>query len=72
MWVLNVLNIEQAYAEIKSAGLETLEDNVGVFLPFREHGIKYSTVRGPYEEKIESTKFPAHESHTIGSVSLVS
>ena len=50
---LNVLNIEQAYAEIKSAGLEILEDNAPVFLPFWEHGVKYFTVRGPDGEKIE-------------------
>ena len=50
---LNVLDIEQAYAEIKSAGLEILEDNAPVFLPFWEHGVKYFTVRGPDGEKIE-------------------
>jgi lactoylglutathione lyase len=50
---LNVLDIEQAYAEIKSAGLEILEDNAPVYLPFWEHGVKYFTVRGPDGEKIE-------------------
>ena len=50
---LNVLDIEQAYAEIKAAGLEILEDNAPVFLPFWEHGVKYFTVRGPDGEKIE-------------------
>ena len=50
---LNVLDIEKAYAEIKSAGLEILEDNAPVFLPFWEHGVKYFTVRGPDGEKVE-------------------
>lgn len=50
---LNVLDIEKAYAEIKSAGLEILEDNAPVYLPFWEHGVKYFTVRGPDGEKIE-------------------
>ena len=50
---LNVLDIEQAYLEIKAAGLEILEDNAPVYLPFWEHGVKYFTVRGPDGEKIE-------------------
>ena len=50
---LNVLDIEQAYAEIKAAGLEILEENAPVYLPFWEHGVKYFTVRGPDGEKIE-------------------
>jgi catechol 2,3-dioxygenase-like lactoylglutathione lyase family enzyme len=50
---LNVLDIEQAYAEIKAAGMEILEDNAPVFLPFWEHGVKYFTVRGPDGEKVE-------------------
>jgi catechol 2,3-dioxygenase-like lactoylglutathione lyase family enzyme len=50
---LNVLDIEQAYLEIKSAGLEILEDNAPVYLSFWEHGVKYFTVRGPDGEKIE-------------------
>jgi catechol 2,3-dioxygenase-like lactoylglutathione lyase family enzyme len=50
---LNVLDIEQAYLEIKATGLEILEDNAPVFLPFWEFGVKYFTVRGPDGEKIE-------------------
>jgi lactoylglutathione lyase len=50
---LNVLDIEKAYTEIKSAGLEILEENAPVFLPFWEHGVKYFTVRGPDGEKVE-------------------
>jgi catechol 2,3-dioxygenase-like lactoylglutathione lyase family enzyme len=50
---LNVTDIVQAYAEITAAGLEVLEDNAPVYLPFWEHGVKYFTVRGPDGEKIE-------------------
>jgi lactoylglutathione lyase len=50
---LNVLDIEQAYTEIKALGLEILEDNAPVYLPFWEHGVRYFTVRGPDGEKIE-------------------
>jgi len=50
---LNVLDIEQAYTEIKAAGLEVLEDNAPVYLPFWDHGVGYFTVRGPDGEKVE-------------------
>ena len=50
---LNVLDIEQAHAEIKAAGMEILEDNAPVYLPFWKNGVKYFTVRGPDGEKIE-------------------
>lgn len=50
---LNVLDIEQAYAEIKAAGIEILEDNAPVYLPFWKNGVKYFTVRGPDGEKVE-------------------
>jgi lactoylglutathione lyase len=50
---LNVLDIEKAYTEIKALGMEILEDNAPVYLPFWEHGVRYFTVRGPDGEKIE-------------------
>ena len=50
---LNVLDIDKAYTEIKAAGLEILEENAPMFLPFWVHGVKYFTVRGPDGEKIE-------------------
>jgi lactoylglutathione lyase len=50
---LNVLNIDQACAEIKAAGLEVLEADAPVFLPFWAHGVKFFTVRGPDGEKVE-------------------
>jgi catechol 2,3-dioxygenase-like lactoylglutathione lyase family enzyme len=50
---LNVLDIEQAYADIKAAGIEILEDDAPVYLPFWKNGVKYFTVRGPDGEKVE-------------------
>lgn len=50
---LNVLDIDKAYAEIKAAGIEILEDNAPVYLPFWKNGVKYFTVRGPDGEKVE-------------------
>jgi len=50
---LNVLDIDKAYAEIKVAGLQILEDNAPVYLPFWKNGVKYFTVRGPDGEKVE-------------------
>jgi lactoylglutathione lyase len=50
---LNVLDIEQAYADIKTAGFEVLEDDAPVYLPFWKNGVKYFTVRGPDGEKVE-------------------
>jgi len=50
---LDVLNIEQAYSEICAAGLEVLEENAPVFLPFWDQGVKFFTIRGPDGEKVE-------------------
>ncbi len=50
---MNVLDIDSAYAEIKRAGLEVIESNAPVFLPFWEDGVSFFTIRGPDGEKIE-------------------
>lgn len=50
---LNVLDIDQAYAEISAAGFEILEKDAPVFLPFWANGVKYFTIRGPDGEKLE-------------------
>jgi catechol 2,3-dioxygenase-like lactoylglutathione lyase family enzyme len=50
---LNVIDIEQAYAEIRAAGLEVVEAEAPLFLPFWSHGVRYFTVRGPDGEKVE-------------------
>jgi lactoylglutathione lyase len=50
---LDVMDIEQAYQEIRTAGLEILEEPAPVFLPFWEKGVKFFTIRGPDGEKVE-------------------
>ena len=50
---LDVIDIEQAYNEIRTAGLEILETDAPVFLPFWDHGVKFFTIRGPDGEKVE-------------------
>ena len=50
---LDVMDIEQAYTEICAAGLEILEEDAPVFLPFWDQGVKYFTIRGPDGEKVE-------------------
>jgi lactoylglutathione lyase len=50
---LDVMDIEQAYTEICAAGLEVLEEDAPVFLPFWDHGVKFFTIRGPDGEKVE-------------------
>jgi len=50
---LDVKDIDQALKEIRTAGLDVLEENAPVFLPFWDLGVKYFTVRGPDGEKIE-------------------
>jgi lactoylglutathione lyase len=46
-------HIEQAYYEIRATGLEILEADAPVFLPFWDKGVKFFTIRGPDGEKIE-------------------
>jgi lactoylglutathione lyase len=50
---LDVVDIERAYVEIRAAGLEILEENAPVFLPFWDHGVRFFTIRGPDGEKVE-------------------
>lgn len=50
---LDVMDIEQAYLEIRAAGLEVLEAEAPVFLPFWKHGVRFFTIRGPDGEKVE-------------------
>jgi catechol 2,3-dioxygenase-like lactoylglutathione lyase family enzyme len=50
---LNVIDIEQAYADVVAAGMKILERDAPVFLPFWTHGVKYFTVCGPDGEKLE-------------------
>ncbi len=50
---LDVMDIEQAFSEICAAGLEVLEKDAPVFLPFWEKGVRFFTIRGPDGEKVE-------------------
>jgi catechol 2,3-dioxygenase-like lactoylglutathione lyase family enzyme len=52
-FAMNVIDIDKAYDEIKNVGLDILEENAPVFLPFWQKGVKFFTVRGPDGEKIE-------------------
>jgi lactoylglutathione lyase len=49
---LDVTDINQAFDELKAAGITPLEDEP-VELPFWENGVKYFFVRGPDGEKFE-------------------
>ena len=49
---LNVLDADKAYAELKDAGFDILEDGP-VSLPIFENGVKYFMIRGPMGEKVE-------------------
>ena len=48
----DVTDIEQAFAEVQAAGLDTIEP-APVWLPFFEWGVRYFAIRGPSGEKIE-------------------
>lgn len=50
---LDVVDIELAYQEIRAAGLEILEQDAPVFLPFWDQGVRFFTIRGPDGEKVE-------------------
>jgi lactoylglutathione lyase len=49
---LDVLDVYRAFDEVRAMGLETLED-VPVFLPFWDKGVRYFNVRGPDGERVE-------------------
>jgi len=49
---LNVEEIDNLYKIINSKGLKILEDNINE-LPFFKNGVRYFTVEGPNNEKIE-------------------
>ena len=48
----NVDNVDKAYAELKAAGIDLVED-APVPLPLFEKGVKYFMIRGPDGEKVE-------------------
>lgn len=48
----DVINIDEAFSELKDAGFETIEDKP-IFLNFWDKGCKYFAIRGPNGEKLE-------------------
>lgn len=49
---LDVKNIEKLFELVKENHFHLLDDNVN-FLPFWDNGVKFFTILGPNEEKIE-------------------
>ncbi|WP_455672625.1 VOC family protein [Phocaeicola sp.] len=49
---LDVKNIDEIFEEVRAAGYRMMNDTVQS-LPFWEHGVKFFTIAGPNEEKIE-------------------
>jgi lactoylglutathione lyase len=49
----SVDDIDQAFAELKAAGMEIIEENAPMRLEFWERGCKFFTIRGPDGEKLE-------------------
>ncbi|PIE31179.1 glyoxalase/bleomycin resistance/extradiol dioxygenase family protein [candidate division KSB3 bacterium] len=50
---LHVADVEQAYKDVKAAGLTPLEDAPVFLNTLYERGVKYFNVRGPNGEKVE-------------------
>lgn len=49
---IDVADIEAAYAEVTGMGYEAIQGSVQ-FLPFWERGVKFFTIYGPNQEKVE-------------------
>lgn len=53
---IDVKDIEQVYKDICSKDMNTLQDEIH-FLPFWDNGVRFFTIKGPNEEKIEFSQF---------------
>lgn len=53
---IDVKDIEAVYREVCEIGLNTCGDEIH-FLPFWEHGVRFFTIQGPNEEKVEFSQF---------------
>lgn len=53
---IDVKNIEETYREVCAMDLNTMQDEIH-FLPFWEHGVRFFTIKGPNEEKVEFSQF---------------
>ncbi len=49
---IDVKDIERAYELVNKEGLNTTKDQIH-FLPFWEKGVKFFTIEGPNNEKVE-------------------
>lgn len=53
---IDVNDVEQVYKEICNMELNTLQGEIH-FLPFWENGVRFFTIKGPNEERIEFSQF---------------
>ena len=53
---IDVTDIEQVYKEICDKNMNTLQDEIH-FLLFWDNGVRFFTIKGPNEEKIEFSQF---------------
>lgn len=53
---IDVTDIEQVYKEICDKNMNTLQDEIH-FLPFWDNGVRFFTIKGPNEEKIDFSQF---------------
>ena len=53
---IDVTDIEQVYKDICDKNMNTLQDEIH-FLPFWDNGVRFFTIKGPNEEKIEFSQF---------------
>lgn len=53
---LDVKDIEATYQWICAEGMNTMDDEIH-FLPFWDNGVRYFTIKGPNEEKIEFSQY---------------
>lgn len=53
---IDVKDIEETYKEVCAMDLNTTNDEIH-FLPFWDNGVKFFTIKGPNEEKVEFSQF---------------
>lgn len=53
---LNVTDIEEVFQLVKEIGIPMLDTEIQ-FLPFWENGVRFFTVLGPNEEKVEFSQY---------------
>lgn len=57
---LDVTDIEKTFEWIKAGGYSLLDSEIR-FLPFWEHGVRFFTIQGPNQEKIEFSQMLGSE-----------